>query len=147
MTDQLLTLRQVAERLGVSPGQLRELARTGRLPANKQAGRWLVEAAALDSLALPGGRRQRARVAQGMVLEDMAHRLHGRGAIVSEPVRGKPRTRAMAAEAEALDHQLGVGGGDGLPAAGVARSRQAQQKNLANLEQRSQKPHTPERSI
>ena len=127
-SQQLLTLRQVAEQMGMAPAQLRELARQGKLPASKHAGRWLVVAADVPSIKpLPrvSPRPMRGRLAQTAALDDMTHRLMHRGTIASEPTRGtaaRPRDiaqKARAAQSEALEH----------------------------LEERLHEPHAPERSI
>jgi len=123
----VLSIAEAAARLGMSPARLRELARQGKLPASKHAGRWLVESAGIETFERPpaAARRERAVMAEGVALSDMEHALHGRGTVVSEPVRG-----AVPA-----------------PTTIKARARAAQQKNLQSLQERLEKPHVPERSI
>jgi excisionase family DNA binding protein len=43
-----LTVKQVAERIGISESAVRERIRNGLLHANKWQGRWYVEAAEID---------------------------------------------------------------------------------------------------
>ena len=153
MTDSLLTIRECAEKLGLSEGQLREMARTGRLPANKQAGRWLVQAAALEKVTplRKGVRRVRGRLAEGTSLDDMTHRLLGRGTVVADPTRPGKRSAAAVAEAVAVEHQLDPTsrGHDtaALPPGMKGKARAAQSKALQHMEQRLDKPHPPERSL
>ncbi|HEX6511106.1 MAG TPA: helix-turn-helix domain-containing protein [Chloroflexota bacterium] len=153
-TGQLLSIRQVAERLGMTEDHLRELARTGKLPASKHGGRWLVEAAAADNVRLlhgAGPRRVRGRLAEGVALDDFTNRLTGRGMVVSPPRRRHRLNAAQAAEATAIDRQLHPGSSGGEPAQlppGIkGRARAAQRKALDHLEQRIEKPHPPERSL
>jgi len=150
MAEPLLSLREVADRLGLSPAQLRQLARQGKLPASKHAGRWLVELADLDKVAPPGvspATRGRARVAEATALSDFEHRLHGGGAVVSEPRQSDLRPAAAIQESAAVDRQLGLGDASVPPVARKERVRDAQRKNLEALRDRIEKPATPERSI
>src|SRR5579883_1666885 len=103
MTDGLLTIRQCADKLGISEAQLRKMARSCRLPAEKHAGRWLVQAAALEKVTpiRRGVRRVRGRIAEGTSLDDLTHRLLGRGTVVSDPRRPGKRSAAALAEAAA----------------------------------------------
>jgi excisionase family DNA binding protein len=123
----LLSIAEAAAQLGMTPGRLRELARQGKLPASKHAGRWLIEAAGLATLELPAllRRRERAVMAEGVAVADMEHLLHGRGTIVSEPQRGTPPA----------------------PRSLQGRARAAQEKNLESMRERLEKPVVPERSI
>jgi len=123
----LLSIAEAAARLGITPGRLRDLARQGKLPASKHAGRWLVESANLEQLELPATprKRERAVMAEGVAVADMEHLLHGRGTIVSEPQRGTPPA----------------------PRTVQGRARAAQEKNLESLQERLVKPQVPERSI
>ena len=52
-----LSVAEVAERLGLSPGRVRQLAAAGRLPAQRVGRDWAVDAEALSYRALPVGRR------------------------------------------------------------------------------------------
>jgi excisionase family DNA binding protein len=155
MAGELLSIKEVAERLGMSESQLRELARRGKLPASKHAGRWLIQAAAVENVrpfkAL-GPRRVRGRLAEDASLDDLTHRLLRRGGRVVSPLRHRgQQTAERAAEAEAIEHQLGpslLGERAGaLPPGPKGRIRAAQSKNLEHLEKRLDKPHPPERSI
>ncbi|MBV8086459.1 MAG: helix-turn-helix domain-containing protein [Chloroflexi bacterium] len=122
----LLSIAEAAARLGMTPARLRDLARQGKLPASKHAGRWLVESATLEQLEVPGAKkRERAVMAEGVAVSDMEHLLHGRGTIVSEPQRGTPAA----------------------PRTVQGRARAAQEKNLESLQERLVKPQIPERSI
>ncbi|HEU0169735.1 MAG TPA: helix-turn-helix domain-containing protein [Chloroflexota bacterium] len=123
----LVSIAEAAAQLGMTPGRLRELARQGKLPASKHAGRWLVEAAGLATLELPAlsKKRERAVMAEGVAVADMEHLLHGRGTIVSEPQRGTPPA----------------------PRSLQGRARAAQEKNLESMRERLEKPVVPERSI
>jgi len=126
--ERLLTLREVAEQLGMSAAQLRELARQGKLPASKDAGRWLVEAGAVDSimpLKRVPSRPIRGRMAQATSLDDMTHRLLHRGTVVSRPAPA----------------------GTARPKGVQQKARVAQAEALEHLEERLQEPHAPERSI
>lgn len=153
MDEQLLTIRECAAKLGLSESQLREMARTGRLPANKQAGRWLVQAAALDKVTTlqPGARRIRGRVAEGVSLDDMTHRLLGRGRVASPPTRRGKASPAASAEAAAIEHQIDPTSrgreSAPLPPGVQGKARAAQRKNLEHMEQRLDRPHAPERSL
>ena len=144
-SSSLISLREAAERLGMSTAQLRELARQGRLPASKHAGRWLVESGSLAEFEPP--QRRRAREAQGRALADIEHGLRGHGALVGEPVRSRPQSRAAAAARAALDEQLGLTTRSDAAQAGGSPVRQAQRRNLEALAERLDKPHPPERSI
>ena len=153
MTDGLLTIRQCADKLGISEAQLRKMARSCRLPAEKHAGRWLVQAAALEKVTpiRRGVRRVRGRIAEGTSLDDLTHRLLGRGTVVSDPRRPGKRSAAALAEAAAIDHQLdrasrGHDTAD-LPLGLKGKARAAQSKALEHLEERLDKPHIPERSL
>ena len=150
MASNLLTVKEVAERLGISERQLREMARAGTLPASKHAGRWLIEAASVENvrpLRRLGPKRVRGRLAEGAAVEDFTHRLLGGGRLIS-PFQ---RRGAQTAEAEAIEHQLDPSSlADDtarLPAGLKGRARAAQAKALEHLEQRLNKPHPPERSI
>lgn len=153
MADRLLTIRECAEKLGISQSQLRELARQGQLPASKQAGRWLVQASAIENITplKRGVRRVRGRLAEAVALDDLTHRLLGRGKVVSAPTRRGNTTPERAAEAAAIQHQLDPASRHREPVAvpqGLkGRARAAQSKNLEHLEDRLDKPHPPERSL
>ena len=41
--NEVVTVEQAAVALSISPGRVRVLIRTGRLPAGKFAGRWVVQ--------------------------------------------------------------------------------------------------------
>lgn len=43
MTDGLLTTRQAAKRLGISPRRVRALIASGRLPATKHGSAWAIQ--------------------------------------------------------------------------------------------------------
>lgn len=121
MSEPLLTLREAAERMGLSVARLRDLARKGQLPASKHAGRWLVEVEALQPIPI-SSQAGRAHGAESAALNDLASHLQHRGVVVSEAKAQPGRTvaeRAHSAQAEALDH----------------------------LQQRLDKPQVPERSI
>lgn len=126
--QRLLSLREVAEQMGMSPAQLRELARQGKLPASKHAGRWLVEAAdlpAIQPLRRVSRRPIRGRLAQTVALDHMTNRLLHHGATASEPNRSTPAR----------------------PASLSGKAHVAQGEALEHLEERLQQPHPPERSI
>ncbi|HLQ35711.1 MAG TPA: helix-turn-helix domain-containing protein [Chloroflexota bacterium] len=128
-TGRLLTIRECAERLGMTEGQLRELARKGKLPASKQAGRWLVQSAELDTFRpvrrLAPATKKRARLAEGVAVDDMIHQLLHKGLSVTPPASKQQQAPATVKE----------------------RARAAQGKALEHLEQRLDKPHPPERSL
>ncbi len=153
MTDRLLTIRECAAKLGMSESQLRELARQGKLPASKQAGRWMVESTALDKV-MPirrGIRPVRGRIAESTSLQDLGHRLLGRGTVVSRPKPSGSVTKERVAETTAIDHQIDPKSirrePIGLPEGIKGKARAAQSKNLDSLEERLGKPHPPERSL
>ena len=59
MAEQLLTLPEAADRLGVNERRVRALIKCGQLEARKAGGRWLLDPAAVDArrdLAVAGGR-------------------------------------------------------------------------------------------
>jgi excisionase family DNA binding protein len=153
--DGLLSIRECADRLGMTESQLRELARKGKLPASKHAGRWLVARQALDDFhparKLTPATKARARVAEGVALDDMTHQLLGRGTVVSEPAARRRLSPEAAAEAAALRHQLHPTEADGgslpLPTGLKGRARGAQREALEHLQERLDKPHPPERSL
>jgi excisionase family DNA binding protein len=152
MEERLLTIRECAQKLGVSESQLRELARQGKLPANKQAGRWLVLSSAIENVTpLRGIRRVRGRVAESTSLLDLSHRLHGRGTVVSQPKRRGKISPERAAESAAIDHQIDPESirrePVTLPRGIKGKARAAQSRNLDLLEERLGKPHAPERSL
>ena len=153
-TGRFLSIRECAERLGMSESQLRDLARQGKLAASKHAGRWLVESASLENvrpLRSLGPRRVRGRLAEGVALDDLTHRLLGKGTVAAVPLPRGRASRALAAETEAIEHQLrpGIRGAAAtpLPAGLKGRARAAQGKALEHLEERLDKPHPPERSL
>jgi excisionase family DNA binding protein len=148
----LLSIREVADLLGMSERQLRELARQGKLPATKQAGRWLVEAAAAEQVRPPqrlSPRRARGLVAESAALDDMTHRLLHKGTVAADPARRVPE--ALVAESKAIERQLHAGvvgeSATPLPPGLKGRARAAQGKALEHLEERLDKPHPPERSL
>jgi hypothetical protein len=150
-----LSIRECAARLGMTEGRLRNLARQGKLPASKSAGRWLVLAADLETFRpmrrLMPATRARARTAEGAALDDMTHQLLHRGTVVSDPARKRVLTPGLAAESTALRHQLHPQDADGgslpLPAGVKGRAREAQREALEHLQERLDKPHPPERSL
>ena len=153
-TSRLLSIRECAERLGMSEMQLRELARQGKLPASKQAGRWVVDSGEIENvrpLRRPGPKRVRGRLAEGVALDDLTHRLLHKGTVASDPARRGHQPLALAAESEAIEHQLHPGiVGDAampLPPGIKGRARAAQGKALEHMEERLDKPHPPERSL
>jgi len=79
--ERLVTLPLVAERLGITPEQLRELARRGELPAGLDIGHLLVEEVQpvevqpLSEQLVAGTTRQRARMAQRVALDHLFERL------------------------------------------------------------------------
>ena len=153
-TSRLLSIREVADLLGMSEGQLRELARQGKLPASKQSGRWLVESAGVENvrpLRSLGPKRARGRLAEGVALDDFTNRLLHKGPVASDPHRRGHQSAAMAAETEAIEHQLHPGtlgeAATPLPPGLKGRARAAQGKALEHMEQRLDKPHPPERSL
>jgi|GEM_PF-4855022 excisionase family DNA binding protein len=129
MASELLSIKEVAERLSMSEAQLRELARTGKLPATKQAGRWLVQATDLEGFRpvrrLSGATKRRARLSEGLAVDDMARRLMHKGTAVTPRA---PRTAK-------------------LPPTMKERARVAQTKEIELMKERLEKPHPPERSI
>ncbi|HVA24298.1 MAG TPA: helix-turn-helix domain-containing protein [Chloroflexota bacterium] len=150
----LLSIREVAALLGMAEGQLRELARLGKLPATKQAGRWLVESAGVENvrpLRSLGPKRVRGRLAEGVALDDLTHRLLHKGPVASDPRRRGHQPAALAAESEAIEHQLHPGRlgetATPLPPGLKGRARAAQGKALEHMEERLDKPHPPERSL
>ena len=128
-TGQLLSIRECAERLGMSEGQLRELARKGKLPASKHAGRWLVQAGALEGIRparrITPATKKRAQLAEGVAVDDMIHQMLHKGLAVTPPASAKQKAPATVKE----------------------RARVAQGKALEHMEQRLDKPHPPERSL
>lgn len=46
----LITTRQAAERLGISPRRIRQLIKSGQLSATKAGRDWLIDSDSLDSL-------------------------------------------------------------------------------------------------
>jgi excisionase family DNA binding protein len=54
-TNELLSLREVAERVGVHYMTAYRWVRTGRLPATKRGGTWVVESQEVERLAIEGG--------------------------------------------------------------------------------------------
>ena len=153
-TRRLLSIRECAEQLGMSESQLRDLARQGKLPASKHAGRWLVESAGVENvrpLRSLGPKRVRGRVAESVAMDDLTHRLLRKGTVASEPRRRGHQTAGLTAESEAIDHQLHPGTlGEAptpLPPGLQGRARAAQGKALEHMEQRLDKPHPPERSM
>ena len=153
-TGRYLSIRECAERLGMSESQLRELARQGKLAASKHAGRWLVESASVENirpLRTLGPRRVRGRLAESVALDDFTHRLLRKGTVSADPVRHGVPSRALAAESEAIEHQLhpGIRGDTAarLPSGLKGRARAAQGKALEHLEERLDKAHPPERSL
>lgn len=150
----LLSIRECADRLGISEKQLRELARQGKLPASKQAGRWLVESAAIDNirpLRSAGPKRIRGRLAEGVASDDFTRRLAHRVPVASDPTRRGHVEAARAAETEAIEHQLhpSTFGTDlaPLPPGLKGKARAAQGKALEHMEELLDKPHPPERSL
>lgn len=153
-TGRFLSIRECSERLGMTEKQLRELARQGKLLAAKRAGRWLVEPAALENirpLRSLSPKRLRGRLAEGTSLDDLTHRLLHKGTVAADPARHGGEPRALAAESEAIEHQLhpGVVGQPVTPlSSGMkGRARAAQGKALEHLEEWLDKPHPPERSL
>ena len=151
---QLLSLREVAERLGISVDQLRDMCRRGTLPAQKHGGRWLVQAADVPpatALQKAGPRRVRGRIAEGVALDDMTHQLLHRGTAVASPKRSARLSPERAAAAAAIDRQLEPNSADRsslpLPAGVKGRARQAQRKVLEHMQERMDGPRAPERSI
>lgn len=60
----ILTVRQVAERLEISPSRVRKLIRDGRLPATKHGRDWAIEQSSLDSFIKVPRRAGRPRGTQ-----------------------------------------------------------------------------------
>ena len=154
MTDGLLSIRECADRLGMSERQLRELARLGKLPASKHAGRWLVSLADAEQARAQrslGPRRVRGRVAETAALDDLTHRLLHRGTVVAARSPHGREAAAPAAEREAIEHQLHPGqvgeARQRLPDGIQGRARAAQGKALEHMEERLDQPHPPERSL
>ena len=146
--DHLLTIREAAEWMGMSPATLRSLARQGLLPAEKHAGRWLVQAGALDGIEV---RRSRARQAEATSLDDLTDRLLGRGSVVGKRPSGSLASPAQVAESAAIEAQLSPGAVAerplAMPAGRRGRVRQAQREALEHLRERLEEPEVPERSL
>jgi hypothetical protein len=151
---QLLSLSDVAAQLGMSAQQLRSMCRKGQLPAEKHAGRWLVQASDVPKVS-PLRRlaplRARGRVAEGAALDDMTHQLLHRGTVVSRRARRGRQSAAGLAASDAIDNQLD-GGQPAPPSlpmpAGLAgKARKAQRKALEHMQDRRNRPHPPERSL
>src|SRR3546814_618950 len=63
-----LLVPDAADRLGVSAGRVRDLIRSGDLPARQVAGRWFIDAADIEAAkGRPAGRPLSPRMAWGLI--------------------------------------------------------------------------------
>lgn len=68
--SELLSAPEVAARLGCHPSRVGQLIREGRLPALRVAGRWVVEAAALEGFRLSGQGWPKGKARKGQAVRD-----------------------------------------------------------------------------
>src|SRR3546814_20955883 len=88
-----LLVPDAADRLGVSAGRVRDLIRSGDLPARQVAGRWFIDAADIEAAkGRPPGRPLSPRMAWGLI--SMVE--SGDAAALDRAERSKPRTRLPA---------------------------------------------------
>src|SRR3546814_12199356 len=120
-----LLVPDAADRLGVSAGRVRDLIRSGDLPARQVAGRWFIDAADIEAAkGRPAGRPLSPRMAWGLI--SMVE--SGDAAALDRAERSKlrRRLRALPSPDQVADRQTGGEGtgGVGRGKPGVGRTHQ-----------------------
>ena len=153
-----LTLRQVADRLGLSLSSLRRRVASGEFPAEKLHGKWSMQLHDVHEIETrpakaPRSGKIRAQLAESESLGHLQGRLRRQGALTSAPIpAGSLESRGRRAERAALEHQLNPGAGEPSAPAAVARGKQqrarlAERESLDDFLNRPSRPEPRERTI